>query len=136
MNPALPDRLVLYDGVCGFCNASVQWLVAHDRAGRLRYAPLQGSTAAALRARLPEIPSDIDTIVFIEGGEVLLRSRAAFRIVRQLPAPWGWLGATAVLPTFLTDAGYRLVAAVRYRIWGRLAACRVPAAHEQELFLP
>jgi predicted DCC family thiol-disulfide oxidoreductase YuxK len=136
VNPALPDRLVLYDGVCGFCDGVVQWLLAHDRAGRLRYAPLQGPTAAALRVRLPTIPEDIDTIVYIEGGEVYLRSRAAFRLVRHLPAPWCWLAGFGVLPNFLTDAGYRAVAAVRYRIWGKRDACRVPSPGERALFLP
>lgn len=136
MNPALPDRLVLYDGVCGFCNASVQWLLGRDKAGMLRYAPLQGPTAAAMRSRFPEIPSDIDTIVFIEGGQVYMRSRAAFRIASHLPAPWSWLRGFGLLPTVLTDLGYRAVAAVRYRIWGKLEACRIPAASERALFLP
>jgi predicted DCC family thiol-disulfide oxidoreductase YuxK len=136
VNPALPDRLVLYDGVCGFCNAGVQWLLGRDKAGCLRYAPLQGPTAAAMRARFPAIPADIDTIVFIEGGEVHLRSRAAFRIASHLPAPWRWLKGFGLLPVALTDFGYRIVAAVRYRIWGKLDACRIPAASERALFLP
>ena len=50
---APPARIVLYDGVCGFCNGSVRWLIARDRDARLHYAPLQGETAAALRARHP-----------------------------------------------------------------------------------
>ena len=136
MNPTLPDRLVLYDGVCGFCNASVQWLLAHDASRRLRYAPLQGPTAAALRARLPAIPADIDTIVFIEGGEVYLRSAAAFRMASHLPAPWSWLRGFGLLPRALTDLAYRAVAAVRYRIWGKLDACPIPGAAERALFLP
>jgi predicted DCC family thiol-disulfide oxidoreductase YuxK len=127
---------VLYDGVCGFCNASVQWLLGRDKGGRLRYAPLQGPTAAAMRSRFPEIPTDIDTIVFIEGGQVYMRSRAAFRIASNLPVPWSWLRAFGLLPVALTDLGYRLVASVRYRIWGRLEACRIPAASERALFLP
>lgn len=136
MHPALPDRLVLYDGVCGFCNASVQWLLGRDKAGRLRYAPLQGPTAAAMRSLFPEISTDLDTIVFIEGSQVYTRSRAAFRIASHLPTPWSWLRGFGVLPLALTDLGYRLVAAVRYRIWGKLEACRIPAASERALFLP
>jgi len=136
MNPALPDRLVLYDGVCGFCDASVRWLLVHDRHRRLRYAPLQGPTAAALRARYHEMPHDIDTVCFLEGGGLRLRSDAAFAIVRHLPAPWSWLGAFAVLPRPLTDWAYRRVAAVRYRIWGKADACRVPTPEERTFFLP
>ena len=63
-----PPKLVLYDGVCIVCNRSMQWLLEADRDGRLRFAPLQGTTAAALRRRHPEIPADVDTIETILTG--------------------------------------------------------------------
>jgi predicted DCC family thiol-disulfide oxidoreductase YuxK len=67
----LPTRLVLYDGVCVVCNRSVQWLLTADRKQRLHFAPLQGAAAAELRRRHPDIPTDIDTIVYVEtdGGQ-------------------------------------------------------------------
>ncbi len=140
MEDALPPRLVLYDGICGLCDRSVQWLLSHDPDGKLHYAPLQGDTAAALRARFPEIPSEVETIVFVErageGERVYLRSRAAFRIARHLPGPWRVLAWLAVLPRVLTDLVYRAVARVRYRIWGQLEQCRVPRPGERARFLP
>lgn len=136
MTPALPDRLVLYDGVCGFCDGVVQWLLRHDPARRFRYAPLQGLTAAALAARYPDMPTSLDTVCFLEGGRLLQRSEAAFAIVRHLPAPWSWLRVFAWLPRGLTDFGYDRVASVRYRIWGKKDACRIPTAAERACFLP
>jgi predicted DCC family thiol-disulfide oxidoreductase YuxK len=140
MSEALPPRLVLYDGVCGLCDRSVQWLLTHDPGGALHFAPLQGETATALRARLPEIPSEVETIVFVEraeGGErVYLRSRAAFRIARYLAGPFRMLAWLGVFPRVLTDLAYRLVARVRYRIWGQLEQCRVPLPGERARFLP
>ena len=142
MSEALPPRLVLYDGVCGLCDRSVQWLLSHDPAGALHFAPLQGETAKALRARLPEIPSALETIVFIErdgdgdGERVYLRSRAAFRIARYLAGPSRLLAWLGVFPRALTDLGYRVVARVRYRIWGQLEQCRVPSPGERARFLP
>jgi predicted DCC family thiol-disulfide oxidoreductase YuxK len=133
---ALPPRLVLYDGHCGFCDASVQWLLDHDPEGRLRFAPLQGETAAAVRAR-GAWPEGLDSIVFVEGGERMSwRSTAAVRIASALPWPWRVLAAAWLVPWPLRDIGYRLVAAVRFRIWGRLDACRLPAPDEAARFLP
>lgn len=127
--------LVLYDGVCGFCDASVQWLLRHDTEGRFQYAALQGETAAGVRAAHPELPQDLDSIVVVDGTRTYWRSEAVFRILRELPR-WRVLAWFAVLPRPLTDLGYRLVASVRLKIWGRLDQCRVPTPGERARFLP
>lgn len=136
---ALPPRLVLYDGVCGFCDGAVQWLLAHDPAGRLHFAPLQGEAAAALRRQHPEIPEDLDTMVFVEsdGGSsrVYLRSRAIWRTCAELAGPWRWLAWLRWLPQALSDAGYRYFARNRYRWFGRLDACRIPSPAQRQRFL-
>ncbi|GDX81454.1 thiol-disulfide oxidoreductase [Deltaproteobacteria bacterium] len=136
MNAAPHERLVLYDGVCGFCDSSVQWLLAHDSERRLQFAALQGATAEALRERFPGMPRDIDTVVFVDEDRIFLRSAAAFAILRHLPAPWSWVAIWRFLPSPLTDIGYRMVAAMRYRIWGKLDACRIPKPEERARFLP
>jgi predicted DCC family thiol-disulfide oxidoreductase YuxK len=132
--------LVLFDGVCGFCDAAVRWLLRHDPQGRLRFAPLQGAAAAHLRARHPEIPEGLETLVYVEarGGEgerVYLRSEAVFRACAQLPEAPRWIGWLARLPRGLTDLGYRALARLRYRLFGRLDACRVPGPGERERML-
>jgi predicted DCC family thiol-disulfide oxidoreductase YuxK len=136
---SVDSRVVLYDGVCGFCDGLVRWLLARDRAGALRYAPLQGRTAARLRERHPEIPGDLETVVYVEssGGRerVFLRSEAMFRVFQQLGAPWGWLAWLRWLPRAFTDAAYGLFVRVRYRLFGRLDACRVPDPARRERFL-
>lgn len=137
--PTLPPRLVLYDGVCGFCDGAVRWLLARDRAGRFHFAPLQGETAALLRRRHSEIPEDVDTLVYVEAGpdgeRIRLRSEAVFAILRQLDRPWRWLAALRWLPRALTDAGYRLFARTRYRIFGKLDRCALPDASQRARFV-
>ena len=138
ISPAF-ERLVLFDGVCAFCDRTVRWLMQRDPAGRLRYAPLQGETAADLRERHREIPDDVDTLVYVEvvGGRqrVHLRSRAIFALCAELqPAP-GWLPWVAWLPAPLADLGYRLFISQRYRLFGKLDACRVPGEAERARFL-
>ena len=135
-----PTRIVLYDGVCGFCNGSVRWLISHDRGERLCFAPLQGETAASLRARHPEIPTELDTIVFVEakGGaeRVWLRSSAVFRVMRELGAPWRWIARLRWLaPASLWDVAYRAFARRRYRWFGRLEACPIPSPAVRARFL-
>lgn len=134
--PALPARLVLYDGVCGLCDRSVQFLLRVDRDRALMFAPLQGETAAGLRARHPEIPANLDSVVFVEGERVYLRSRAFVRLSRYLPYPWRLVSWLWVVPALLADLGYGVVARLRYRVFGKLEACRVPGPDERARFLP
>jgi len=134
------DMLVLYDGVCGLCNTVVAWLVKHDTSGVLYYAPLGGTTSTEVLDHHPEVPDGLDSIIFVErldGVERLFwRSRASFRICGHLSAPWCWVAKLSIFPACLTDVAYRLVARLRYRIWGKLDTCRIPTPSEAERFLP
>lgn len=136
----LPDRVVLFDGVCVVCNRSVDWLLRRDRASRLHFAPLQGETARRIRAALPgRLPEGIDTIAYLErsGGEheLSLRTRALRRILDE--AGGGPLATLLrVLPVSVADLGYRAFARQRHRLFGRRDACRVPNASERARFLP
>jgi predicted DCC family thiol-disulfide oxidoreductase YuxK len=134
--PALPARLVLYDGVCGLCDRSVQLLLRLDRHRALMFAPLQGETVAGMRPRHPEIPAHLDSVVFVEDGRVHVRSRAFVRLARYLPWPWKLASWLWVVPWPLADLVYRVVARVRYRVFGKLDACRIPAPGERARFLP
>lgn len=133
-------RLVLFDGVCNVCNASVDWLLDRDPEGRLRFAALQGETAAALRRRHPEIPDDIDTMVFVDatgdGERVYLRSQAGFRVWEVVEPGRPLLRWLRRLPRPLTDLAYRLFVSNRYRLFGRSDTCRVPTPEERDRFLP
>lgn len=130
----LPDRIVLYDGDCAVCDATVQFLLDHDRDGLLSYAPLQGETAAAIRARHPEWPPDLDSLVLVEqiGGRERLSwyTTGVLRMAGLLPAPWSWLRVLLWVPAFLRDPFYRLFAAIRFRVFGHVEQCRIPSDDE------
>lgn len=127
----LPDRIVLYDGVCGLCSKSVKFLVKRDRDHVLYFAPLQGDTAAALRAQHPEIPTKLESVVLVDGGRVHLRSKAFLHVSRYLTRPWRWGWYFRWMPGFLLDLPYRLVARLRYRIWGKVDACELPTPEQR-----
>ncbi len=127
---------MLYDGECGLCHRSVKFLLRHERDTELWFAPLQGETAAALRLRHPSIPMNLDTVVLVEHDRVYLRSKAFLYAAGHLRAPWRWAYGVRWLPGAILDLGYRLVAAVRYRIWGKVDACELPSPAQRARFLP
>ena len=127
--------IVFFDGVCGLCNTSVDFLLARDRRRALRYAPLQGETAAA---RLD--PRDIEalkSIVLVDEAGTHRHSTAIVRILWHLGG--GWRAAAALvwlIPRPLRNLGYRFLSANRYRLFGQKDACRMPSPDERALFLP
>lgn len=133
---AADGPIVLYDGDCGFCARSVQWILAHERDHAIRFAPLQGETAARLRTRYPRIPTTVDSVVYVADGRAHLRSQAILHAARHLRAPWRWSHALRWIPGPIFDLGYRLIAAVRYRIWGHADACQLVAPDQRSRFLP
>jgi predicted DCC family thiol-disulfide oxidoreductase YuxK len=129
------EPVVLYDGVCGLCSKSVSWILGHERTKDLRFAPLQGPTAAALRTRYPRIPAELSSVVYITGGRVHLRSKAFLHVAQHLRRPWKWAYYFRWFPGFLLDLPYRLVARLRYRIWGKHDECKIPAPDQRARFL-
>ena len=128
--------VVLYDGVCGLCNRVVGWTLTHERQHDVMFAPLQGETAAMLRQRYTNIPQHLESFVFIDDDVVRVRSRAVLTLARHLRAPWRWAYAWRWLPSPLMDLGYRAIARIRYRVWGKSETCMVPPAESRARFLP
>ena len=135
-----PDRLILYDAECGFCDRSVQWVLERDRDERFHFAPLQGETASRLRERYDCIPRDHDSMILVRSDDgrerVFLRSAAVLRVAAELPGIWSVIGLLRILPAWLMDCFYRPVAAVRYRLFGRADRCRRVLPEEAHRFLP
>ncbi len=133
--PRSEGPVVLFDGVCKFCDAGVNFILDHDRRGRVRFAALQSGAGQELLRRFGLRCDQFDTLVLIEGGRHYLRSTAALRVARHLDFPWPLASALLLVPAFLRDAAYDLLAANRFRWFGRLDACRVPTPEVRERFL-
>ena len=136
----LTTHLLLYDGNCGFCASSVQWVLRRDRQGTLRFAALQGETARPILARHPEL-AGVDSVVWVvdaggAGERVQVRSTAAIAVAWYLGGLWGLLGTIAVgIPRGLRDWGYDLVAKHRHTLISD-PACLLPTPAERARFLP
>jgi predicted DCC family thiol-disulfide oxidoreductase YuxK len=137
---ATGTSVVLYDGVCGLCNASVQFLLRHDPEGRFRFAALQSAIARDALARHGHEATDLDTVYVIDRfgtpeERVLMRSSAALHCLRWMGWPWRLGTILAVVPASLLDLAYRLLARYRYRFFGKLDSCLIPAPEVRERFL-
>jgi len=139
-DPADVDVL-LYDGVCALCNGLVRFLVEHDRERRFRYAALQSEFARSALAAYGEDPTTLSTVFLLQrfgrrDQRCLRRSRAALAALRRLGGGWAFAARMlGVLPTFLLDAAYRVIASARYRTFGRYDSCPLPPAEHRDLFL-
>ena len=129
--------ILFYDGACGLCTRSVRFLLWADRAGKLRFAPLQGETA---KKRLPadlRKASCLSTVVYLCGDQPqpLLRSEAVCRAMIDLGGFWRCVGRTLLItPYCIREAGYRFVAKHRMRILSR-CACALPTPQERTQML-
>jgi len=130
--------VLLYDGTCGLCAASVQFVLRHDRTGTLRFAPLQGTFARRVIDRHPEL-AGVDSVVWVDlsdAGEptaTAVRSEAALRAVAYLGGWWSLLSAGRVLPRALRDVVYDFVA--RHRHQFTREQCLLPHPDQRQRFI-
>ncbi|UJR84788.1 thiol-disulfide oxidoreductase DCC family protein [Sandaracinus amylolyticus] len=133
-----PDHpIVLFDGVCNLCHGAVQFIVDRDPRATFHFASLQSDRAAALLREHGRTPpaGDPESVVLVEDGRIYEHSTAALRIARRLGGLWPALYAFVIVPRFVRDAVYRLIARNRYRWFGRTEQCRVPTPELRARFL-
>jgi len=137
----MPHPILLYDGVCGLCNRSVQVIFRRDRNAVFRFASLQSAPAATILARHGANPTALDTVYVavnpeLPGEYLLSRSDAAIFILKQLSGIWRPVAfLLQLLPKFLRDSAYNVVARHRYRIFGRAEVCPLPRDQDRSRFL-
>lgn len=130
---------LLYDGMCGFCNRTVRFVLARDRGGAMRFAPLQGPVARALLAAHPELAAVDSLVVVVAGGgrpdRIAVRSEAVLAVAEYLGGVWTAAGLLRLVPRPARDWAYDRFARVRYRWFGRYDACPMPPPEARGRFL-
>ncbi len=137
--PAGEPLVLLYDGLCGFCDRTVQFVLARDRAGTMRFAALQSAFAEDVIARHPEI-RDVDSLILVRpdgsGETVLVKWRAVTALLHYLGGAWKGISILMrLIPPFIGDAAYTAFARIRYRIFGRYDACPIPSPGQRARFI-
>ena len=133
---ARPGELtLLFDGVCNLCSGAVQFVLARDRTGAVRFAALQ-SPAGREILRFLDLPTDaLSTMVLIDSGRAFVRSDAALGLTRTFPWPWSWLRLFRFVPRPLRNWAYDHIAANRYRWFGQRETCLLPTPENRARFL-
>jgi predicted DCC family thiol-disulfide oxidoreductase YuxK len=135
MDAASQGPILLFDGVCNFCNSAINFVIEHDRSSRFRFASLQSDAGRALLSAhgLGELP--LSTMVLIDGDKVYMNSDGVLRTARRLGGPFALLVPFLLVPRPLRDFAYRTFARNRYRLFGRSEVCLVPTPELRRRFL-
>lgn len=131
----LPDRLILFDGVCNLCNSSVNFVIDHDPRALFSFASLQSDAGKEVLRQnaLPE--RSLESVMLWQNGKLYKKSRAALEIARQLNGAWPALYGFIIVPAFLRNVVYDFIAANRYRWFGKKDQCRLPEPHLKRRFV-
>jgi predicted DCC family thiol-disulfide oxidoreductase YuxK len=129
-----PKYLVLFDGVCNYCNTMVNFAIKNDADKLLKFTPLQGGLAKIYKEKY-NISPNIDSVVFIEDGKVKYFADAGLSICKYLNWPAKLLYAFRIFPLFISNPVYKWIAKNRYKWWGQRAECMVPTPNVKERFL-
>ncbi|GAB4236443.1 MAG: thiol-disulfide oxidoreductase DCC family protein [Ekhidna sp.] len=127
--------VVFFDGVCNLCNGSVQFIIKRDRNKRFRFASLQSTFA---QNTLPKTYTDTDNLqsfVLVKDGKILTRSTAALTIALHLKGLWPLLYGFIIIPPFIRNFVYSIIAKNRYRWFGKKDHCMIPSPETKDLFL-
>lgn len=129
------SAVVLFDGVCNLCNASVAFILKRDPKSYFRFASLQSETAAKLLESHHVSMAGQDSVLLVEGGRVYTKSAAALRIARRLRGLWPIFYGFILMPSWMRDPCYDFIARRRYRWFGRRESCLVPSPEWRDRFL-
>jgi predicted DCC family thiol-disulfide oxidoreductase YuxK len=126
---------ILFDGVCNFCNASINFVIDRDSKGIFKFATLQSEIGQELLKKYSLKQNDFDSIILEKEGKIYQKSDAALEIARNLDGLWQIFYVFKIIPSFLRNPIYDLIAKNRYRIFGKTDACRIPTPELKARFL-
>jgi predicted DCC family thiol-disulfide oxidoreductase YuxK len=126
--------IILFDGVCNYCNTMVNFVIKRDKKDRLRFAPLQSGKGQELRKKY-NIADSIDSFIYIENDTASIYSTGALKVCRYLSGAWPLLYGLIIVPLFLRDGIYKWIARNRYKWFGKKETCMIPTPEVRSKFL-
>lgn len=129
------NKIILFDGVCNFCNSSVNFIIDRDKRSIFRFASLQSDFGQKCLNDFKLPTESFSTLILVSNGKYFTRSSAALRIAKELSFPYNLTSAFIVIPPFIRNFFYDIVSRNRYRWFGKKDACRIPSAEERAKFI-
>lgn len=127
--------LILFDGVCNFCNSSVNFIIKNDKTDHFRFLPLQSERGKKIVAEYNLDPKNLQTVILLEQGRIYTRSTAALRIARKLSGGWKLMYGFVIVPSVVRDFFYNIISRNRYKWWGQRDSCMIPTPEVKRKFL-
>ena len=127
--------IIVFDAMCVLCSANAQFILSHDKSGKFRLASMQGAVGTALFDKFGIDPNDPDTIIVVDGDKVWRNSDAVLAIYSGLGWPWRIAKIFTIVPRWLRDPIYRLIATNRYKIFGKRETCWLPSPEQAKRVL-
>jgi predicted DCC family thiol-disulfide oxidoreductase YuxK len=128
-------KIILFDGVCNLCNTGVKFVIRHDKKKIFQFASLQSQSARQLLHAYGLQTEVVQSFIFIDQEKIYERSSATLHVLAYLPAPWKFLYGLIIIPKFIRDWTYDIVAKNRYKWFGKKEACWIPTPELAERFL-
>jgi predicted DCC family thiol-disulfide oxidoreductase YuxK len=129
------EGLVLFDGVCNFCNYWVQFALKRNKKKSLKFGSQQGETAREILPGFGMNPDVLSSVYLIENNKLYKESTAAFRICKHLDGAWKLFYVLVFIPAFLRDPVYKLIAKYRYKWFGKKESCMIPTPEQRSRFV-
>lgn len=120
------DTILIYDGFCNLCSGLVQFIIKRDKRGKIKVVPLQSEVGISMIARSGTDPVNLNSVLFFSSGKFYVKSSAILHLFRELGLPLAVLYGFIIVPAFIRDSFYDLVARYRYRLFGKRDTCMVP----------
>lgn len=129
------QSIVFFDGVCNLCNGFVQFVLKHEATAHYQFCSLQSEFANHFFKEKHFVSIGIDSVIVFENNQFYIESAAAFKIISKLKWPYRAFGIFAMLPNFINNSIYKLIAKYRYKIFGKTNVCWVMSNNYNERFL-
>lgn len=129
--------LILFDGVCNLCDASVQYIINHDKNDVFRYAALQNEVGQDIIAKFKIDVSKTDSILMYSPlkDTISYKSTAALKIASKLGFPINLMSIFLIIPSFIRNWVYDYIAKNRYKWYGKKENCMIPTPELKSKFL-
>lgn len=127
--------IILFDGVCNFCNSAVNFVLKRNRKANILFAPMQSEAGQKLLQQYHLPVDDMSSFIFIDEGRPYKQSTAALKVCRYLRGLWPLCFGFIIVPEFIRDGLYNLVARNRYRWFGKKDSCMIPTPEIKARFI-
>ena len=127
------EAIIIFDGECNLCSGSVKFIIERDKKNYFKFISIQNPKA--LKLLNDKIDISPDSVILLKNDKAYIRSRAALKISARLTWPWKIVSLLRIIPSFLLDPLYKIIAKNRYKFWGKRDQCMIPSPEIKDRFI-